>query len=104
MRGRISVVIRVVSLRKVVYNVVMKYERIKGYKANQFRQVTGIKPSTFDAMVRVLRMTKEAERGRRRKLSIEDALLATLEYYKEYRTYECIAASYGVKKQNQVLA
>ena len=27
-------------------------------------------------------------------------LLATLEYYKEYRTYESIAASYGMAKQN----
>ena len=27
-------------------------------------------------------------------------LLMTLEYYKEYRTYECIGASYGLHKTN----
>ncbi len=30
------------------------------------------------------------------KLSIEDQLLATLEYLREYRTYAHIAASYGI--------
>ncbi len=81
----------------------MKYEIIKDYKADRFRQVTGILPETFDAMVRVLRMTDEARQkrgGRKRKLSIEETLLVTLEYYKEYRSFECIAASYGVSKQS----
>jgi len=40
------------------------------------------------------------KRGRHRKLSREDMLLMTLEYYKEYRTLECIGASYGLKKPN----
>jgi hypothetical protein len=30
----------------------MKYGIIKGYKAEQFRQVTGVMPNTFNAMVR----------------------------------------------------
>jgi hypothetical protein len=81
----------------------MKYGIIKGYKAEQFRQVTGVMPDTFNAMVRVLRMTDEARQkrgGRKRKLNIEETLLVMLEYYKEYRTFECIAASYGVSKQS----
>ena len=81
----------------------MKYEVIKEYKAERFRQVTGVLPESFEAMVRVLRMTDEARQkrgGRKRKLSIEETLLITLEYYKEYRTFECIAASYGVSKQS----
>ena len=39
-------------------------------------------------------------RGRRPKLSIEDLLLATLEYLREYRTYAHIAASYGIAESN----
>ena len=81
----------------------MKYEVIKEYKAERFRQVTGVLPESFEAMVRVLRMTDEARQkrgGRKRKLSIEETLLITLEYYKEYRSFECIAASYGVSKQS----
>jgi len=81
----------------------MKYEVIKEYKAERFRQVTGVLPESFEAMVRVLRMTDEVRQkrgGRKRKLSIEETLLITLEYYKEYRSFECIAASYGVSKQS----
>ena len=40
------------------------------------------------------------KRGRHRKLSCEDMVLMMLEYYKEYRTLECIRASYGLKKSN----
>lgn len=82
----------------------MKYERIKDYPEAKFRQVTGVLPSTFYAMVEILQKEYEelhkTKHGRHRKLSIENMLLATLEYYKEYRTYENIAASYGLAKQN----
>jgi len=43
---------------------------------------------------------KHRRRGRRPKLSIEDLLLATLEYLREYRTYAHIAASYGIAESN----
>ena len=38
--------------------------------------------------------------GRKLKLSIEDMVLATLEYLREYRTYAHIAASYGIAESN----
>ena len=82
----------------------MKYEMIKEFKEERFRQVVGVEKGTFYAMLAVL---KEAyaklhskHNGRHRKLNIEDMLLATLEYLYEYRTYECIGASYGLSKQN----
>ena len=43
---------------------------------------------------------KHRRRGRTPKLSIEDLLLATLEYLREYRTYAHIAASYGIAESN----
>ena len=43
---------------------------------------------------------KHRNRGRKPKLSIEDLLLATLEYLREYRTYAHIAASYGIAESN----
>ena len=55
----------------------MKYEKIAEYSNTKFRRITG---------------------GRTPKLSIEDLLLATLEYLREYRTYAHIAASYGKRK------
>ena len=43
---------------------------------------------------------KHRRRGRNAKLSMEDLLLATLEYLREYRTYAHIAASYGIAESN----
>ena len=52
-------------------------------------------------MVEILRKGyAEKRRGRTPKLSIEDLLLATLEYLREYRTYAHIAASYGIAESN----
>ena len=44
--------------------------------------------------------SKHQRRGRHQKLSIEDLLLATLEYLREYRTYAHIAASYDIAESN----
>jgi hypothetical protein len=81
----------------------MKYENIKGYKDSEFREVTGVKRTTFDAMLLVLDIAyREVHKkhGRNRKLALEDMLLMTLEYHKEYRTLKCIGASYGLYKTN----
>ena len=43
---------------------------------------------------------KHKRKGRKLKLSIEDMVLATLEYLREYRTYAHIAASYGIAESN----
>lgn len=54
-------------------------------------------------MVEILKQAyaeKHRRRGRTPKLSIEDLLLATLEYLREYRTYAHIAASYGIAESN----
>jgi len=40
------------------------------------------------------------KRGRRAKLCIEDMLLATFEYLREYRTFAHIAVSYGIHESN----
>lgn len=82
----------------------MKYEIIKDISEERFRQVTGVHKDTFYAMINVLKQeytrVHSKHFGRNRKLSIEDMLLATLEYLFEYRTYDCIAASYGLTKPN----
>jgi len=81
----------------------MKYEKIAEYSDTQFRRITGVKGTTFQKMVEILRdayVKKHRCRGRTPKLSIEDLLLATLEYLREYRTYAHIAASYGIAESN----
>lgn len=81
----------------------MKYETIKEYTEKQFRRITGVKRETFEKMVEILQKSyaqKHRRRGRKPKLSIEEQLLATLEYLREYRTYAHIAASYGIDESN----
>jgi len=80
-----------------------KYNNIKNYKPERFKAVTGVSPTTFEVMLDVIKQEYIKVRkkgGRNRKLTCENMLLMTLEYYKEYRTYECIGASYDLHKTN----
>ena len=77
----------------------MKYDVLLGYSDELFRRITGVKRTTFEKMLEVLSIKhreKHSKGGRPCKLSLEDMLLATLEYWREYRTYAHIAASYGL--------
>ena len=81
----------------------MKYEKIKDYTLEEFRRLTGVKKSTFDKMVGILNdaeKTKKARGGKSNKLSMEDRLLMTLEYLREYRTYFHVASSYGISESS----
>lgn len=81
----------------------MKYERLKKYKEDQFRRISGVKRATFEKMIAILsaaQREKLSKGGRKPKLSLENMLLATLEYWREYRTYANIAASYGIHESN----
>ena len=81
----------------------MKYETIAEYSNTKFRRITGVKRATFEKMVEILgkgHAEKHRRRGRTPKLSMEDLLLATLEYLREYCTYAHIAASYGIAESN----
>jgi hypothetical protein len=81
----------------------MKYENIRSYSDEQFRRITGVKRTTFEKMQEILlpkHREKLAKGGRKPKLSLEEMLLAALEYWREYRTYAHIAASYGIHESN----
>lgn len=79
----------------------MKFETVKGLKDDQFRRLTGVKRPTFNKMVEILKESingRKVSSGRKKKLSIEDCLLMTLEYLREYRTYFHVSQSYGVSE------
>ena len=81
----------------------MKYENISSYSDEQFRRITGVKRATFEKMLDILRpklKEKLAKGGRKPTLNLEEMLLAALEYWREYRTYAHIAASYGIHESN----
>ena len=80
-----------------------KYEIIKDYSETSFKETTGVMPETFNIMLDIVKeayANKHKNRGRHSKLSCENMLLMMLEYYKEYRTLQCIGSSYGLHKTN----
>lgn len=81
----------------------MKYKNLKTLSADSFRRLTGVYRQTFEKMIDVLSKAdkiKKSKGGRPSKLSIEDKLLMTLEYLREYRTYLHISANYGLSESN----
>lgn len=81
----------------------MKFAIVKGLDEEKFRRLTGVKRTTFDKMVGILDQAitdRKTNKGRKKKLSIEDMLLMTLEYIREYRTYFHISQSYSVSESN----
>jgi len=79
----------------------MNYKNLQNKSEEDFRRLTGILPSTFKKMVKILEVSyqkKHARGGRKPKLDIEHSLLVTLEYLREYRTYFHIANSYGISE------
>ena len=80
----------------------MKRSMIEGLGEEAFRRLTGVKKQTFGKMLEVLSQAhqqKKARGGRKKdKLSIEEKLLMTLAYLREYRTYFHISKSYGISE------
>ncbi len=75
----------------------MHYENIKNSKAPDFKRLTGVQRETFELMASTLRQTLPSL-GRPCKLKLEDQLLLTLMYWREYRTQFHIAGTYGVSE------
>ena len=81
----------------------MRYDQVKALEDEKFRRLTGVKLPTFSKMIDILRQAdieKKSQGGRKNKLSIEDQLLMSLEYIREYRTYFHISQSYGISESS----
>jgi hypothetical protein len=78
----------------------MSYEQVKNLKATEFKRFCGVHPETFKDMVKVLNAEKilQKKSGRPSKLSTEDQILMTLEYWREYRTYFHIGTNWGINE------
>jgi hypothetical protein len=78
-----------------------KYEAVNKLSSVEFRRLTGVKKTTFIEMIAVVKEAENKRTSRRGKpphLSIEDRLLMTLEYLREYRTYFHLGQSYGLSE------
>ena len=78
-----------------------KFKGLKKLSDRDFRRCIGVKRVTFDLMVKRLKEAEAEQKkigGRPNDQSIEDRLLMTLEYLREYRTYMHIAVTYGTSE------
>lgn len=84
----------------------MNYESSKPLTDARFKRLVGVQRTTFEEMLAVVLKTayqrKHAKGGRTPKLSLEDLLMATLQYMREYRTYEQIAADFGIHESKSI--
>jgi len=83
----------------------MKFENLKKKSEKEFRRLTGVKRDTFKKMIEIVQVACDKKKqsakgpgGRPSKLSIENRILMTLEYLREYRTYAHIGVSYGISE------
>lgn len=80
-----------------------KFSKLASLRDGQFRRLTGVSRRVFSYMVEILTVAdklKKAKGGRASKLCIEDRLLMSLEYLREYRTYFHLGQSYGISESN----
>jgi hypothetical protein len=85
----------------------MKYKNMGKYSDAKFRRIVGMRRRTFARAIEILNKKYAEEHakntrnsGRKPKLSMEDKLVATMEYLREYRTLAHIGASYGIDESN----
>jgi hypothetical protein len=76
----------------------MLYEKAKYLKPAEFKRFWGVKLETFKHMVEIVHQYNQQKKktGRPGKICLEDQVLMTLEYWREYRTYFHIGQSWGV--------
>lgn len=75
----------------------MFYADLKSKPDAIFKRLTGVQPATFSEMCQALE-THLSVRGRKPKHSLEDRLLLTLMYWREYRTFVHIGQTYGLSE------
>ena len=78
----------------------MFWKDLQSKSNSVFKRLTGVKRSTFEKMVEVVKQhmalqRKHPSKGAPAKASVEDQLLMMLMYYREYRTFLHTATSYG---------
>ena len=75
----------------------MFYSDLRNKADGPFKRLTGVRPDTFLEMCEALGKHLPSG-GRRPKLCLQDRLLLTLMYWREYRTEAHIAQTYGVSE------
>lgn len=84
----------------------MNYEAFTHLSGTEFKRLVGVERQTFnEEMLTCLEQAQASvyqKGGRKLKLSLADLLIATLQYLREYRTYEQIAADFNIHESNLI--
>ena len=79
----------------------MTYEDVKNLKSGDFKRLCGVTKETFAAMCQVVVEYKQLnKRGRKSNLSIENQVLLTLSFWREYRTLFHLGRDWQLHESN----
>lgn len=79
----------------------MNYEDVKNLKNGDFKRLCGVTKETFAAMCQVVIEHKQRHsRGRKSNLSIENQVLLTLSFWREYRTLFHLGRDWKLHESN----
>ena len=79
----------------------MNYEDVRNLKDGDFKRLCGVTKETFAAMCEVVVETKQLHRrGRKSNLSIENQVLLTLIFWREYRTLFHLGRDWNLHESN----
>ncbi|UZQ30592.1 MAG: transposase family protein [Spiroplasma phoeniceum] len=81
----------------------MKFDEFKNINDKEWLRLTGIKQDIFNKMLDILQVAeieKFKKGGKANKLSLENRLLMTLSYWREYRTYFHLGKNFGISEAN----
>lgn len=79
----------------------MRYDKARNLKDQDFKRFFGVKKETFETMCEVVKeVVSQETRGRNSDLSIQDQVLLTLSYWREYRTMFHLGQDYGIHESN----
>ena len=79
----------------------MRYEKAKKLKDTEFKRLCGVKRETFLEMCEVVQVVeKQKTSGRHGHLSVENQVLLTLTFWREYRTMFHLGQDWGIHESN----
>lgn len=79
----------------------MRYEKARNLKDSDFKRLCGVKKETFLAMCEIVQAVEEQKTsGRNCNLSVEDQVLLTLTFWREYRTMFHLGQDWGLHESN----
>ena len=80
----------------------MRYQKLNRFSDSEFQRLVGVPRPVFSEMIEVLKEVESLKKksGRPHTLAIEDQLLLTLNYLRNYSTQLELAANYHIAESN----